>query len=159
MSRSEMAVLLPSLPTALQVMIAEIEDGKVDESKRTCTCSACVPIGLAGRFSWRLAGGTFFLWRCVGTQDLFYKGSRGAIPPPTSESFSACFGVCRPILLGSNGRRADGILRLACNGDSTNSAGACGERYGGIRPDWPVSDHFNRQIWKQHRSGEGGREH
>ena len=61
MSRSEMAVLLPSLPTALQVMIAEIEDGKV-ESKRTCTCSTCVPIGLAGRFSWRLAGGTFFLF-------------------------------------------------------------------------------------------------
>ena len=60
-----------------------------------------------------------------------------------------------PILLGANGRRAGGILQLACNGDSTNLAGVCGER-----PDWPVSDQctsFDRSVeaaplW---RRGEG----
>ena len=46
---------------------------------------------------------------------------------------------------------AGGILRQACSGDSTKSAGACGER-----PDWPVSDHFSRRVWKQRRSGGGG---
>ena len=40
MSRSEMAVLLPSPPTALQVMTAEIEDGIV-ESKHLHVLGVC----------------------------------------------------------------------------------------------------------------------
>ena len=40
MSRSEMAVLLPSRPTALQVMVADIENGIV-ETKILHVCAAC----------------------------------------------------------------------------------------------------------------------
>ena len=154
MSRSEMAVLLPSLPTALQVMIAEIEDGKV-ESKNLCTCSACVPIGLAGRFWSRgrwLVGHSFFgaalVLKVCFARVLMAQFLR-------QQEFQRLFwSLPTKILLGANGRRAGGILQLACNGDSKNSAGVCGGR-----PDWPVSDHFSRQMWKQRHSGEGGREH
>ena len=40
MSRSEMALLLPSPPTALQVMMADIENGIV-ETKNLHSCADC----------------------------------------------------------------------------------------------------------------------
>ena len=62
MSRSKMALLLPSPPTALQVMKADIENGII-ESKNLHIFVACVKQA-AGRFSWLLPCDIFNLCCC-----------------------------------------------------------------------------------------------
>ena len=80
MSRSKMALLLPSPPTALQVMKADIKNGII-ESKNLHIFVACVKQA-AGRFSWLLPCDIFNLCRCHGARGWFYNGARGGNPPP-----------------------------------------------------------------------------
>ena len=108
-------------------MIAEIEDGKV-ESKNLHVLSVCsnwagrallVAVGWWDILSLALRWYSRFVlqglsWRHSSAGRREFQRLFWSLPTNPSRI-----------------QRADGILRLACNGDSTNSAGACGERYGG----------------------------
>ena len=126
MSRSKMALLLPSPPTALQVMKADIENGII-ESKNLHIFVACVKQA-AGRFSWLLPCGIFNLCRCHGARGWFYNGARGGNPSTLPGYLFKNLSVNR-FLHESNGRRADGTLCVVCNGWFTLSAATIGDGY------------------------------
>ena len=91
MSRSEMALLLPSPPTALQVMMADIENGII-EAKNLHFCAECYKWA-----AWALPVATAVWPSCFmvlpGVRGWFDDGVRGYNPPPISGDSRVQFGV------------------------------------------------------------------
>ena len=80
-----------------------------------------------------------------GDHGCFYNGACGVNAPLSAVAGRVFLCVSRDNSLCINGKRTDGILQLACNGDMTSSIKVCGDW-----PDWPVSDHFGRQTRSIH---------
>ena len=72
----------------------------------------------------------------------FAMGSGGFNPPPTNVADRVLFGVCRPNLVGPNGRRAGFNLRVDSNGYKKSSIGTSGQRH-----ILPLSDRTSRLPW------------
>ena len=95
MSRSIMTLLLPSPPTASQMMMADIENCIV-ETKNLHIFAVCVKLAGWALLAWLLQCGTFNLCRCHGARGWYCNGSRGNDPPPFNVDSRVHFGLCRP---------------------------------------------------------------
>ena len=158
MSRSEMALLLPSRPTASQVMMADIENG-IFETKNLHIFAVCCEWARWALHVARLtAGRTFFHRSCVGGRGWLYNGSCGANPPPNRQSSRAPFGVHRPNLTGSIGNAPVALF----NWHSTATSHAWPERAatgligrqcvnqtpGGILAYWPFKTLKKKSVYR-----------
>ena len=143
MSRSYIALHLPSTPTASQVMMADIANG-IAENKNLRVCAAWCK-WVDGMVHVAYAYGTLFQWSFLGAHGWIYTISSGDDAPLSTMASRVLFCVRWANSVGINGRRVGGTLRLAYNGNGTGLAGVFGER-----PDWPVSDHTGRQTWNLH---------
>ena len=107
-------------------MIADIANG-IAENKNLRSC--------VERLKWlgrlvHVAGvcGTLFQSYYDGAHWWFYNGSCSDNAPLSTAASGFLVCVWWTYAVGANGRRAGGILRLACNADVTNTIEVCGER-------------------------------
>ena len=139
MSRSEIALLVPSLPTASQVMMADIENG-IFETKNLHIFAVCCEWALGTLHVAELWWDFLITAAALVVKDGFTLVLVAPTPRLTVRA-SAYLLEFTGQRYGFNWRRAGCTLQLAFNGDLTRLAGACGDR-----PDWPVSDHFGRRT-------------
>ena len=71
--------------------------------------------------------GTLFLWYYNGAHRWFYNASCSDNAPLSTVAIGVLFCVWWTYAVGASGRRAGGIIRLACNVDMTSSIEVCGE--------------------------------
>ena len=101
-----------------------------------------------------MACGNLFYCYYNGGHGCFYNDACGVNAPLSAVAGRVFVCVKRDNSFCVNGKRADGIVQLACNGDDTILAGASGGW-----PDWPASDRFGRPVWNIHTQERQGRLH
>jgi hypothetical protein len=89
--------------------------------------------------------GPLFQWYFNDDHGWVCNGSRGDNAALSAATGGVILCVCWTYHVGTNGRRAGGILQLTSNGNVTSSILVCGEW-----PDWPVSDHSGRHVRNLH---------
>ena len=86
--------------------------------------------------------GIFWWWFFNAVRGSIFNLACGFNPPPSNVADRAFFGVCRPNLVGPNGRRAGFNLRVDSNGYKKSSIGTSGQRH-----ILPLSDRTSRPHW------------
>ena len=90
MSRSEMALLLPSPPTALQAMMADIANGIVENKNLHVLAACCKQAAWA---PWLLPFGTLTWLQCRGARGPFDDSACGMNTPATLLDGRILFGL------------------------------------------------------------------